>query len=557
MKKIVLSILCTFLIGFISLPLVIAEEAVSIQENENVIAIESPDAGEDVTAEIQAEDADTALEDEDIEMEDENIEAGSLEKSAESLAQHAEEMAKHFQIKHKDMQEKLQKMQSHLEKMGPKLEKAMKHSLAMMEQIEMPEIPAIPAIPPIPHMPPMPHINLAHMDENFKGEIVSDKIEKTFDVKSGTLLKVDTNFSTVRIEPGTSNSQIAAAVFRKTGADTKEEAQEIMKRYEVTLEQTADAVEITVKLTNTKGEDNKGHNTMMHCDVVVTVPVKTPIELRNSFGDVGIQGIQSDIRSENKFGSTAIIKTQGTLKASSEYGQLAVQEHDGNGSVRGQFGDVFVDKLTGDLTIEVGYGKTKVSTDLKEAKIDGKFSFGEVQINLPNDYAGKVEAFASFGEIKAPDSLRREKKTFNEKVEGEIGNGQGLVQIKNSYAPVTITQGKNLFEKMAEFSKTVSEKVDKALGNDQPNVICKGVVLDAKTGQPIPNAKVGAFYMNNPPYAETTTNEDGEYSLKVWSEEHIIKASAPGYKDKTDNIDTGFLQRKKAIKINFLLESAQ
>lgn len=476
--------------------------------------------------------------------------AQDIQQWADSFAKQAERMAHRIQAQSSKMQGKMKDVQVQIEKMMPEIERTMHHSLALMEDIHI----QIPEIPPIPHIPDMPKIShLSQIDENFKGKIQKSIESLNAEVQPGTPLRVDTIFSSVRIEPGESDTQILATVTKTTGADTKERAAEIMKLFRVWLDKTPDAVEIHVQF-NQENQSIKGRNTMMHCDLAIAVPAQTPISLRNSFGDVTIQNIQSDIQSENKFGNTVITGTRGTLNAVSEYGQLSIEDHNGDGKVRGQFGDVFVNKLNGGLTVETGYGKTRIFTERKDAKIDGKFSFGEAAINLPSDYSGRIEAFASFGEIKAPEKLTKKKKMFNESVEGEIGAGQGMVQVKNSYAPVEITLGKGLFEKLTDLSQTASEKIDRTRGNDKPNTVCEGMVLDAKTGQPIANAKIEAFYSNDPPYAETASNEDGEYEFKVWSEEHRIRASAPGYREKSNMVDTGFLQRKKKIRINFLLE---
>lgn len=474
---------------------------------------------------------------------------------AESMAKQAEEMAKNVQSQQKDWQNQLKEMESHIHKMMPQIEHNVQKSLAMMQnQLELNlQLPDLPDLPALPDMSNMTHFS--RIGENFHGEIVSDEIEKTFGVAEGTPVKVDANFSSIRILPGENPSQIRVHITRKTGAETKAIAEKLLQNFAATAEMTDEGVEVKISFKEKK-EENKieQKNTMMQCDVEILAPPQTPVKVRNSFGDVTIQNMQSEIKTENRFGKTLISGAKGKLEASAEYGQLAIQSHEGPVQAQGKFGDVLVDKTNGDVILGVQYGKAKVSTDLKEAKIEGTCSFGKCMINLPRDYSGKIEAVASFSSIQAPDGLLKKKEMFKEAVEDAIGDGKGRIQIKSSYSPVEITVGKNIFEKAVEFSHTVTGAIDKAMGKDMPSVLCKGIVLDANTGSAIPNARIEAYYHNQPSYADCSTNEAGEYRLKVFSEEHNLKASAPGYKEKLRMVDTGFLQRRKEINVNFLLE---
>jgi bla regulator protein BlaR1 len=89
-----------------------------------------------------------------------------------------------------------------------------------------------------------------------------------------------------------------------------------------------------------------------------------------------------------------------------------------------------------------------------------------------------------------------------------------------------------------------------------PEFIIKGIVTDAKTGQPIAGAKVG-----DDKYAGgqfwTTTDSNGHYSYNTWYEEHNIKCEASGYKTQNTLFGTKLFNSEKQKVIDFALEPSR
>jgi hypothetical protein len=333
-----------------------------------------------------------------------------MEKWAESFSQQMEEMSKQIaQSSDKDIKIDIPKIKIDIPK------------------IKIPKI----KIPKIP--------NIGEINDKFEGEIVSDVIKKSFDVKTETPLLVDCMFSSISIEPGEDNAKISITIEKKAGAETEELAKGLLETIKINIEKTNDGVELNIKFHDDKKKLDKN---MRHCVVKILTPVSTPIEMRNSFGDVVIKNTNGKIESENKFGSTFIQDTKGELNAKAEYGTLSIVNHQGNSKVNNQFGDLKIIDLTGNLFLKSGYGNSIIQTDLANAQIEGQISFGNIKINIPKDYSGSIKASSSFGSIKAPSSLEKKSKMFNESVKGTIGEGKGKIDIKTSYTEVNITQGK-------------------------------------------------------------------------------------------------------------------
>ena len=86
-----------------------------------------------------------------------------------------------------------------------------------------------------------------------------------------------------------------------------------------------------------------------------------------------------------------------------------------------------------------------------------------------------------------------------------------------------------------------------------PELVIKGRVTAAETGQPIAGAKVGDVEK----YAEgqqwTTTDSDGNYSYLTWYEEHGIKAEADGFKRQNKGFGTKLFGSEKEKVLDFQL----
>jgi beta-lactamase regulating signal transducer with metallopeptidase domain len=86
-----------------------------------------------------------------------------------------------------------------------------------------------------------------------------------------------------------------------------------------------------------------------------------------------------------------------------------------------------------------------------------------------------------------------------------------------------------------------------------PEFVIKGTVTDAQTGQPIAGAKVGDIEEYADGRQWTTTDSNGNYEYKTWSEEHNIKSEAAGYKRQDELFYKSIGSNEKEKVIHFEL----
>ncbi|MEW6235910.1 MAG: DUF4097 family beta strand repeat-containing protein [Candidatus Omnitrophota bacterium] len=311
--------------------------------------------------------------------------------------------------------------------------------------IEIPEIvmeiPPIPPIPPIkmpkmPYVPPIGGINSSLKD--FKGETVAKKFDKTFETNEKTRLIAHGPFASLVIVPAEPGQSLRAEVELIAGAPDKDEAQKLLDEMEVSFESKDD--ELTITAPPMKDHTKDDNQRIKACKVKLFAPALASIELKNQFGDVLIESVSTNIQCENEFGSLDVKNVRGELDLKNKFGSLIVVNHIGDGKLRCEFGGPTIDGWSGKMDLDVQFGQSDISGLTKEAEINGKFSFGAVNLKLPTDYAGEIKASASMGSIKAPEGLKEKKEMMSNSVSGVIGEGKGRINLKCSFSEVTIVK---------------------------------------------------------------------------------------------------------------------
>lgn len=70
-------------------------------------------------------------------------------------------------------------------------------------------------------------------------------------------------------------------------------------------------------------------------------------------------------------------------------------------------------------------------------------------------------------------------------------------------------------------------------GATTPTYRIWGVVVNSRTGEPVPWARLSDDPSGNPPFFNSEAGQDGSFSLLTLAEPHKVQISAIGYKSKT------------------------
>jgi len=94
-------------------------------------------------------------------------------------------------------------------------------------------------------------------------------------------------------------------------------------------------------------------------------------------------------------------------------------------------------------------------------------------------------------------------------------------------------------------------------GDAEPSFKLKGVVKDAKTGEPLAGAKVSDAGYGPEPYKGTLTDASGSYEYSTWPEHHTVIADATGYESLRKTILNGIGLGKDQEVLDFALKPVE
>jgi DUF4097 and DUF4098 domain-containing protein YvlB len=230
-------------------------------------------------------------------------------------------------------------------------------------------------------------------------------------------LKVDTSFGEVVIT-GADTAECNVSAKIKGGAPTADEAQQLVEQTKITLQPQGNTLVIKIDKPDLK------NNRSLGVDFNITVPFKTAINCKTSYGKIKLENITGDVDALTSFGEIDVDTLNGKIRLDTSYGKIDCTA-----------------VTTGDFVAKTSFGKVKVAfsdscpPDMK-AKIET--SYGQIHTKIPSCFAGQVTVETSFGSIRSDLPITVKGEIGKSHIRGTIGQGSGILNLKTSFGNVSI-----------------------------------------------------------------------------------------------------------------------
>jgi DUF4097 and DUF4098 domain-containing protein YvlB len=238
-------------------------------------------------------------------------------------------------------------------------------------------------------------------------------------------LQVDTSFGEVVIT-GADTAECNVSAKIRGGSPTTDEAKQLVEQTKITLQPQGKILIIKIDKPFLK------NNRSIGVDFNITVPVKTGINCKTSYGRIDLKNIQGDIVAHTSFGEIKANNITGKIRLDTSYGAVDCAAI-----------------TTGDFFAGTSFGEVKVAfsnscpPDVK-AKIET--SYGEIDVGIPSGFSGQVAAETSFGSIRSDLPITVKGEIGNNHLKGTIGQpalsgvegGNGMLTLKTSFGSVKI-----------------------------------------------------------------------------------------------------------------------
>jgi len=296
------------------------------------------------------------------------------------------------------------------------------------------------------------------------------QFEKVLTLGPNQTVSLTNKYGDVRIHGEKNNREVRISANIRVQAHSQSDADRYAEQVRIDISQDAQGVKIQ---TIYPSDDSKFvvlriGGPSYSVDYDVTVPVDAKLWMKNSFGNVEVQGVQGWAEVENshgqlKFrdgGAAKLTDSFGELEATVAYGNVSITNNNGAvtvSSVRGtldvkdRFASITVSNVSGMVTISGGNGPVQV-TDSGASKISNSFGavaarnvHGDLIVNNNNGaidvdtVSGGVQLNTSFGAISFANVSGHARCTSsNGRVSGR--NVGGDVYTKTTFGEVALEQ---------------------------------------------------------------------------------------------------------------------
>lgn len=247
------------------------------------------------------------------------------------------------------------------------------------------------------------------------------KYEKTIrlqaPLESGLTVVAKTNYGSITVGgANTDDCNVVATICVQ--APTEEEAAEIAEKVNIHLEPAGKTLTVRADKPHVK------NNRSISISYQITVPMQTNIECASTYSSIELADTSGYVKAHTTYGSIDCDRINGQIHADTSYGSVNCRE-------------IISDELTAGSI----YGNINIEySDLVPGQIQANLSttYGNIDFTAPPGFAGQVELATNYGSIKTDLPIVVKGKISSKRIEGTIGEGNGMLSLKTSYGSIRI-----------------------------------------------------------------------------------------------------------------------
>ncbi len=222
-----------------------------------------------------------------------------------------------------------------------------------------------------------------------------DSIEKSYKVKSGGALIVDSNLGDLDIQ-GKESGKVEIEVIRRVKTMNERKAKSILDDLEMDIQKEGNDVRIYCRYHRNKGVFFDMGNWKLNLKFVIKVPENYNLNLKTGDGDVQIHRIDGDIQCHTSDGDISTREIVGPLNLKTSDGDVFVNDVEGIADIKTSDGDIDVDHVTQEVRLYTSDGD--INADNIGGSVTAKTSDGNIVIYSAE---GFVNLKTSDGDIRA------------------------------------------------------------------------------------------------------------------------------------------------------------
>ena len=296
-------------------------------------------------------------------------------------------------------------------------------------------------------------------------------IEKTFKVRAGQTLLLDTDFGKVTVL-GEGGNVVTVTITKGANDVSESKAEELFDNFEIDFDQDSEGVSVE---GNYEGERTRRSRNRLQVEYEITIPHKFDVQVKTSGGSIMAAHFEGEAELRTAGGSVKSLDIDGPVVVKTSGGSITAETiggpaelHTSGGSITARNINGAVDSHTsgGSITIENAHGNVEAQTSggsirlkeiygLVDAKTSGgsvsaelaeapngpitlKTSGGTVTLRLTEGTSINIDAKASGGRVHTDMDVEVQGELSKTHLEGKINGGGPLVILRSSGGSVKI-----------------------------------------------------------------------------------------------------------------------
>ena len=284
-------------------------------------------------------------------------------------------------------------------------------------------------------------------------------VEKSFNVAGAGTLHVETQGGEIRVSPS-GDRTVKVTAREKIRADSDAEADEILKKLELTIEQTGNDITARAKYERQPSGFHWGSWPPVQVDFIVTVPAEFATDLHTSGGGITIGDLNGKAFARTSGGGIKLGRMGGEVNAKTSGGSFALGSAGADVSLETSGGDISAGAVAGKADLSTSGGgirldsvggavrahtsggsiKAAIAGPLKE-ECSLSTSGGDIRVNVEKTAAFRLDASTSGGGVHA-DGLTITMEgggTGRSKLAGAVNGGGPTLKLRTSGGSISIT----------------------------------------------------------------------------------------------------------------------
>ena len=287
---------------------------------------------------------------------------------------------------------------------------------------------------------------------------ITRTVEKTFTVQAGGNLNAATQGGDITIMTS-DRPEVHVAVKQVVRASTEKEADEILAKLTLTLEQSGNDVTAEAKYEKRSSGSWFGNWPPVTVSFEVTVPKNYNLKLNTSGGNISVASLNGNVHARTSGGDLRFDRIEGDIDAGTSGGNITLKEGTARARLGTSGGDITIDRAGGPTDVSTSGGNIKINSvaQLINATTSGgdihaviteplkqdtllSTSGGDVDVEVVKGAGFQLDASTSGGDVKASGlTITIEKGgTGKSRLVGSVNGGGPRLKLRSSGGDVAV-----------------------------------------------------------------------------------------------------------------------